>query len=340
MLYFTPKNISSATSSPSSEALITCYTIGDVVVGHYPASLTRQTNIGNGVINTASTATLVNDGAAANTQIIESTPAGQSSSAFAFDNMGNITLRTLDNNVWAVVLSIVQNASGAATKLFHGTTDNVPATGVTSGALGAGVTVAPNAIRAGAINVGATVTGAQVTTAVANATNATSAASVPATGVTAGALASGVTSPNYVAKAGDTMTSTLTITTPEAGGSAQMIAFAASDAATNWSINQETSSQALKIIDNTSGNVGLRLYASGALGMNGMGTNGIYGIYHFSGAATGTYTHGLSTTPAACSALQNVAGSTDTYGSDTFGSATIHINVNASPQAFTAIVVA
>lgn len=93
------------------------------------------------MVNTAQTNALINDGSTQNTQIVETTPTGETGSAFSLDNMGNLTLRTLDNNVWAVIMQIVQNASGAATKLFHGTSDNVPATGITSGLAGTGVEV-------------------------------------------------------------------------------------------------------------------------------------------------------------------------------------------------------
>lgn len=337
---FTPKNISSSTSAPSSVALLTLYQAGDKLTGQYPTPLTRQTNLGNGVITTAGSSTLVNDGSAANTTIIETTPTGQSTSAFVLDNMGNATWRTLDNNVWAVVISIIQNATGVATKLFHGIADSanaVAATGVTSGALSAAVTVAPNAIRSGAINAGATVSGAQVTTAVANAS------AVPASGVTAGTLASGVDL--------TTITSDAALITSDGSGNLTENALIATGFKNNGVGNYGIVSKYAASLDNGalatdgSGNVNKigNIVGAGSISCAAITPqNGqtLHGISTFSGAASGTYTHGLNITPLAVSALQKVAGSTDTYGSDSFGTTTVHINVNASPQAFTAICVA
>lgn len=139
----TPSMLSSAINAPSSVALLTVLAAGDKLTGTYPCALNRQTNLGNGSIATTTTNTLINDGSAAGTQIIETTPTGEATSAFVVDNSGNLTLRTLNSNVWAVILSIISGGASPATALFHGIADNVPATGVTAGALPAGVT-SPN----------------------------------------------------------------------------------------------------------------------------------------------------------------------------------------------------
>lgn len=134
---------------------------------------------------------------------------------------------------------------------------------------------------------------------------------------------------------------TLILDKPNAGADVELLQLQASDAspAARWTVNMTVGNSALKLVDNTNGARALLLYTNGQVGLVSMGTNGLSGVTTFSGAATGTYTHGMSATPAAISALQNVLNATNTYGSDNIGATTVHINVNASPQAFTAIAV-
>jgi hypothetical protein len=206
-IQFTPQNISSASNAPSTIALLTLMQRGDKIPGTYPCPLTRQTNIGNGVIPTSSTNSIVNDGAAANTQVIETTPAGETTSAFVLDNEGNVTLRTVDAGVWAIVLQIAQGVSGgAATKLFHGTADNATNathaqdlnSEVTSEDTGTALlhsTVNARAIALSYKDSGGATHQGFTQNADGTTSQATSAGSVPATGVTAGALPAGVTLP-------------------------------------------------------------------------------------------------------------------------------------------------
>src|SRR5262249_42623397 len=62
------------------------------------------------------------------------------------------------------------------------------------------------------------------------------------------------------------------------------------------------------------------------------------GSAQFGGTGSGTFTHGLSVAPTFIGVTQKVASSTTTVGSDTYGSTTIHVNINGS-FAFTAWVV-
>lgn len=189
--------LTNAASSPISKVLVDVYDPQDKVSSAYPVTLIRNANVGN-VIAVSSASSVINDGSALNTVIVEATPTGQVQSAISFDNAGNFKLRTFDNAVWTLILDIESNNSGAATKLFHGTADNanaVPATGVTAGALPAGVTLAATQLTSGAIPAGVTLAATQLTTGaipagVTLAASQLSAGTVPAGVVVDGSLIS------------------------------------------------------------------------------------------------------------------------------------------------------
>lgn len=157
----------------------------------------------------------------------------------------------------------------------------------------------------------------------------------------AGALGAGVTMPNYVLKAGDTMSGTLVLAKALGGVDAELLQLQSSDASVpaRWTINMTTGNNALKILDNTSGGVAMLFYTNAKIGLSSMGTQGFSGVGIFGGAATGTYTHGLTVVPATVLAMQKVLNATNTYGSDTYGSTSVHITVFASPQTFTALAI-
>src|SRR6185312_1109346 len=133
--------LTNANSAPISLCLIDAYTADEVVTDAFPIPLVRTTNVG-GVVNTATVTSLINDGNPDGTQIIETTPASQITSAFVLDNSGNLTLRTLSSSVWSIILQIVNGGASPATALFHGTADtasSVAAANVAAGTLGSGV---------------------------------------------------------------------------------------------------------------------------------------------------------------------------------------------------------
>ena len=245
--------LSNAASAPISLCLIDAYTPDEVISAAFPIPLVRNTNVG-GVVTTSIVTQLINDGNAAGTVILETTPLGQATSAASLDNSGNVTIRALSNSVWTALFEIISGGAGVATTRFN---------------------------------------------------------------------------------------NTLILDKPQAGSDVELLQLQASDAspAARWCIVATVGNEALKFIDQTNGARAMVLYTNGQIGLTAMGNNGLSGVTTFSGAATGTYTHGLTVAPAAVSALQNVASATNTYGSDTYGSTTVHINVNASPQAFVAIAV-
>lgn len=100
-------------SAPISLCLIDAYTSDEKVTDAFPIPLVRNTNVG-GTVSTAMTATLINDGSPAGTVIIETTPAGQITSAFSLDNSGNVVFRTLSVNVWTDIFKIVAGTAVAA----------------------------------------------------------------------------------------------------------------------------------------------------------------------------------------------------------------------------------
>lgn len=109
-------------STPVSLVLVDGFTPDEIVGDAYPIPLVRNTNVG-GTVTTAITNTLINDGSVANTVIMESTPLGQPTSAFSFDNSGNVVLRTLSSSVWSIILQIISGGAGPDTALFHGFAD-------------------------------------------------------------------------------------------------------------------------------------------------------------------------------------------------------------------------
>lgn len=291
--------LTNSAASPVALVLIDQYSSDVIVPDTYPVALVRAANVG-GTVNTVGTTTLANDGGADGIVVMEATPLSQASSAFSFDNSGNYTLRSKVASVWSVIFGIVSNGAN----VFHGTSDNVPATGVTAGALPVGVTIP----------------GSQVSSIVASATTATSANALN------NALVGGDNAANHYA----------VLRTNQNASAARDLLVEGWDGTTarvHLQCGQSAGGIApLAQIDN-SGNFSSTSY-------NGNGGGVLKGISAFTGAASGSYTHGLAVTPLSVQALQKVAGSTNTYGSDTYGTATVHINVNASPQAFTAIAMA
>jgi hypothetical protein len=81
--------------APVSMVIVEAYSSSECILNIFPATLVRQTNVGNS-IKTAQvgTSTLVNDGNAANTQFIEATVLGDSASAVTLTNDGIFTLGT------------------------------------------------------------------------------------------------------------------------------------------------------------------------------------------------------------------------------------------------------
>jgi hypothetical protein len=245
--------LSNSASAPISLCLIDAYTPDEVISAAFPIPLVRNTNVG-GVVTTSIVTQLINDGNAAGTVVLETTPTGQPSSAASIDNSGNVTIRALSNSVWTALFEIISGGAGQAITRFN---------------------------------------------------------------------------------------STLVLDKPNAGSDVELLQLQASDAspAARWTINMTVGNSALKIVDNTNGSRALLLYTNGQIGLVNMGSLGLSGVTTFSGAASGTYTHGMTATPAAISALQNVLNATNTYGCDNIGATTVHMNVNAAPQAFVAIAV-
>jgi hypothetical protein len=134
--------LTNAASAPISLVLVDGWTPDEEIGTGYPIPLVRNTNVG-GVVNTATVESLINDGNPPNTQVIETTPSDQVTSAFVLDNEGNLTLRTVNSGVWSIILQIVEGTmGGAASAVFHGTADvasSVAAANVAAGTLASGV---------------------------------------------------------------------------------------------------------------------------------------------------------------------------------------------------------
>lgn len=90
--------LANAQSAPSAIVIIDIYGSNEKPAGTYPVALSRLSNVGNPINTNVSTiqTSLINDGAAGGTTIIESTPAGKPQ-AVLMDNNGNLTLGDTTN---------------------------------------------------------------------------------------------------------------------------------------------------------------------------------------------------------------------------------------------------
>lgn len=103
-----------AASPPISKVTGTVYEAKEPVNGVYPMALQYQTNIANpGGVNTNVNATqsIVNDGNAPGTSIIEATPSDASASTWQADNKGNLTVKSDDAGVLTTLIQLIAGAS-------------------------------------------------------------------------------------------------------------------------------------------------------------------------------------------------------------------------------------
>lgn len=92
-IYWTVLETLAAANPPSSLVVVEAYEPSESVAEHFPAALTRQTNVGNTVsMSGGSAMNVVNDGQPAGTQVVEATASGDSVSSVSLDNIGNLVL--------------------------------------------------------------------------------------------------------------------------------------------------------------------------------------------------------------------------------------------------------
>lgn len=109
LVTWTQQSVLNTSGSPASQVIVEAYQDNEQILGTYPASLVRQTNVGNSITVNSGGLTvaneLQNDTSPGGTTIIESTPSGAASSTIKADNNGNMTL--------------AQNVSGTISTLFQ-----------------------------------------------------------------------------------------------------------------------------------------------------------------------------------------------------------------------------
>jgi len=164
-------------SAPISRVVIEFYACGEKPQDTIQ-SLPRQTNIGN-TVPTTTIGSLVNDGNAAGTQVVEATPSGSATSGVILTNDGALTLaggllKISTAGVFTAVpagaLPVAALASGA---LPSGVTigasqvgSGYPAASLAAGALPSGVTIGAAQLTTGALASGVTIGAAQITAGV------------------------------------------------------------------------------------------------------------------------------------------------------------------------------
>ena len=86
-----------ATSAPISQVVVVAYESQEDP-GTFPMALTRQSNVGNAIVNVSTATALVNDGNAAPQTIVEATVSGDAQSAVKLTNNGVLTLGSAANH--------------------------------------------------------------------------------------------------------------------------------------------------------------------------------------------------------------------------------------------------
>lgn len=182
----------------------------------------RQANIGNQSLNVSSVPELVNDGNNPNTTIIEATPSDQTGSALIVRNDGSAQWDILSASSQLQVLEVIRgdHVNAKATVVLgdvndytitsvYGTAEyanNVPAGGISgiipSGQIGVGYPATDLSGNLPSSQISGIIPASQISSG------------YPAGDIAAGALVAGVTSPNYLALAGGTMTGLLSSDIP------------------------------------------------------------------------------------------------------------------------------
>jgi hypothetical protein len=127
------------TVTPISLVIIEAYGAHECIHNVFPAALARQTNVGNSITTAVvGTSTLVNDGNAANTQFIEATVAGDSSSAVSCTNDGIFKLGTTlhPGSISFDNATITSNGAGTITAVHISSTTPIDSLGSLPGAVG------------------------------------------------------------------------------------------------------------------------------------------------------------------------------------------------------------
>lgn len=103
-------SVLSSGTGPISQVVVVVYDENETVPGTFPASIVRQTNVGNSIPVATSANSLANDG---NTQtvFIESTPSGAASSTISIDNEGNVTIKGNNAGTLTTLLQLIAGAS-------------------------------------------------------------------------------------------------------------------------------------------------------------------------------------------------------------------------------------
>lgn len=305
--------LSTAQNAPSSSLVVTTYDAGDPApVGTFPVALNRQTNLGNQSLPSAVTSLIVSGETPPNT-IVEATPSGYASATLDMVDDGTIHFRAISNNVLTDMLTVTPGtATTYASARLNGTAE--------------------------AADTANSVAGANVTGTVANATNATNA-------TTAAAVNTG----HVLLDNTPQLVLDNTALNGETAGSLKITTVNGTTGLVELHIKNPTGAHTF--IDQQTGSVDI--YPNGGIVCGGLIVNssatvqniiglknngGLSGMTFFSGAATGTYTHGLATTPAYVGPTSNANGS-QTMGADSYGSSTVHIT-SAAGQAFKAVAIA
>lgn len=117
LVTWTQQSILNTSGSPASQVIVEAYQDNEQILGTFPASLVRQTNVGNSITVNSGGLTvaqeLQNDTSPGGTTIIESTPSGAASSTVKADNNGNLTVAQNVSNTISTLFQLIAGGSSS-----------------------------------------------------------------------------------------------------------------------------------------------------------------------------------------------------------------------------------
>lgn len=332
--------ISSSGSAPSNIVAGQIYAPGEHVPGTYPVALVRQTNIGNGSLPVSQVQTVINDGSAAGTSVVEATQFGQATSSLSLKNDGTALLAPVSNGALLDVLQVTPGgAAAAATGSFgdaanpgnwalHGVADEVPASGVQAGTLGAGVAVPAANVQAGTLGSGVALT------------------KISSDGGTINSDGFGNLTVDNTLVLSSASDDSLTIryTGAHTTWPALEMDMTSVTGGHAWDVRVVANASELFFFDQTAGGQVAAIFRGGAVrpGVQFAGLGGfVTGMQEFAGTGSGTYSHGAGATPTVVLAngtYYTSGTASQTVGSGIYGSSTCSVTCG-NGSAFRALAV-
>lgn len=300
--------ISANANNTTSAILMRSYFPGDLINGTYPYAVVQA------VAQLPNQQTLINDGSAIPTTVIEITGNGEPQSNMQFKNNGNVAISGRDNNIFELLWSIVTSISAAAT-------------------IGIGAGISKTTIAGASLEVSATTPFFDTLTKFLAGISFGGALVTDFKIIDTGMLlevTDGTGTVLVSISSGGALTTLSQIEWNGKRNGSDQVAFAVAPsdmAAKQWNLVSK-STDALQWQNATDSVNSLTLNANGSVGFKS-GTGTITGLGYFQGTGNGTYSHGCGTTPQVAW-ISITSGSTVTYSVGSYGATTVVVSMSAS----------